>query len=121
MLGTFAYDGRFVYMIVLAAFGTHIARIDVSTGKSRHFAYAVGRPSSLVCDDGKLYYTCHRSVADSRPALKVYDANCGALLEAAELLYVELPCARSAGIAVREGRVMSLGSGRATITSLNLR
>ena len=57
MLETFAYDGEFVYVVCLAGFSTHIARIDREMRQAYFFADAVGIPTSLCVSQGALYYT----------------------------------------------------------------
>jgi len=106
VLTTFAYDGEYVYIVVLAEFRTRILRIRAADGTTRFFTYATGNPAAVCCDGSQVYYMRHRDVADSRPAVEVFaadvprDRRC-----AASVVDMELPCHRSVCLVARSGKL----------------
>jgi hypothetical protein len=106
MLTTFAYDGDYVYMVVLAGFSTRIVGVRPADASARFFSYATGNPAALWCDAGVLYYMRHRDALRSRPAIQTFATELGLDARSAGTnLDVELPCDKSVGFAAQAGRL----------------
>jgi len=122
MLSTFAYDGEYVYVVVLHGFNTAVVRIQPGTGRSGFFASAVGRPAALCADAGAVYYMTHQSVPTPSPILQKYACRLVAgQAEATGLLEIQLPCTRSSALVVRANFVATLCAPATKVTRLVLK
>jgi hypothetical protein len=122
MLTTFAYDGEHVYMVVLAGFATHVARVSPNTAMAQQYADADGTRMALACHGGKVYYLAHRSVRDASPSLAVFDGVTPAEVSGARLMrYLELPCPPSTGLGINGNRLWVMAAGGASVVTVILR